>query len=208
MAGTDGLPVVDGTLRARLQAVCDEGWDLWSRFDIEVRQDVFHAFVAADYEGVWQTLERLRRPGLRFVEWGSATGVITILADLLGYEACGIEIDEDLVAAARDLSARHGSSARFVEGSFIPGGYRMRPQDADACVATVVDGEPGYPQLARLLEDFDLVFVFPWPGEEGLMLDIMRSYGGAAARLLLHGVSQEIDIYERGPTGFRRSPRP
>ena len=28
-----------------------------------------------------------RGPGLRFLEWGAATGVITIIADLLGFDA-------------------------------------------------------------------------------------------------------------------------
>ena len=92
---------VDPELRARLQALLDEGWEIWDRFDNEVRQRHWHPFVAADYERVLQALLPLRAPGLRFLEWGSATGVITIMADLLGFEACGIELDPSLVRHAR-----------------------------------------------------------------------------------------------------------
>jgi hypothetical protein len=39
--------------------------------------------------------------------------VITILADLLGFEAHGIELDPRLVEVAPSLARRHGSRARF-----------------------------------------------------------------------------------------------
>ncbi|MDP9348996.1 MAG: hypothetical protein M3P24_07635, partial [Gemmatimonadota bacterium] len=84
---------LDAALRARLDALLEEGWELWDRFDSEVRRRSWHPFVAADYERVLQALLPLRAPGLRFLEWGSATGVITIMADLLGFDAYGIELD-------------------------------------------------------------------------------------------------------------------
>src|SRR5512141_877538 len=111
-------------LRVRLGTVMEEGREFWGDFDRQVRQREFHPFVPANYDRVLRTLLRVRAPGLRFLEWGSATGVITIMADLLGFEAFGIEIDAELVAYARDLARRHGSRARFAAGSFLPTGYR------------------------------------------------------------------------------------
>ena len=113
-------PEVDEALRARLTALCATGWDIFERFEAEVRDRRFHPFIASEYEVVLDALLAHRRPGLRFLEWGSASGVIAIMADLLGYESCGIEIDASLVATARDLAARFDSGARFVEGSFFP----------------------------------------------------------------------------------------
>ena len=120
-----GLALESG-LRARVAALFDEGYDLWDRFDIKVRQKSFHPFVAADYDVVLEALLPLRAPGLKFLEWGSATGIITIMADLLGFEAYGIELDSSLVGHARDLARRNGSEARFAAGSFLPSGYRWR----------------------------------------------------------------------------------
>ncbi|HEX2091296.1 MAG TPA: hypothetical protein VHG28_02795 [Longimicrobiaceae bacterium] len=189
---------VDAALRARLASLSDEGWEIWNRFDDEVRRHRWHPFVPADYESVLQTLLALRRPGLRFLEWGSATGVITIMADLLGFEAYGIELDPELVGIARRLAEQFDSRARFVAGSFLPAGYRWRPRTGDGRTGTIGHGVSAYPELGHPLEEFDLVYAFPWHGEEPLMLDLMRCYGGRGARLILHGGPEGMRIYRDG----------
>jgi hypothetical protein len=188
----------DPVLRTRLAALCDEGWEIWSRFDTDVRSHEWHPFVAADYERVLQTLLALRAPGLRFLEWGSAPGVITIMADLLGFEAYGIELDSSLVRVARSLAARFQSRARFAVGSFLPGGYEWKPRSGDGRLGTIGEGVPGYAELGHPLEDFDIVFAFPWTGEEPMMQDVMRRYGGRGARLLLYGVTNGVEAYRDG----------
>ncbi len=74
-------------LEARLAALREAGWALFDQFDHDVRDHHFHPFVAANYESVLEALVAQRAPGLTFLEWGSATGVITIMADLLGYRS-------------------------------------------------------------------------------------------------------------------------
>ena len=101
-------------LEDRLAALREAGWELFDKFDHEVRDQRWHPFVAANYESVLEALIAQRAPGLTFLEWGSATGVITIMADLLGYEAYGIELDASLVETARSLAKRFDSKARFV----------------------------------------------------------------------------------------------
>lgn len=187
----------DPALRSRLNALLDEGWEIWDRFDREVRQRNWHPFVAADYGKVLDVLLSLRAPGLRFLEWGSATGVVTIMADLLGFEAYGIELDPGLVDIARGLAERHHSRARFAAGSFLPAGYRWRPSTGDGRLGTIGDGASAYPELEHPLDDFDLVYAYPWGGEEPMMLDLMRSYGGPEARLLLHG-DEGVRVYSGG----------
>ena len=97
-------PEVDVLLANRLAALIEEGWALWERFDSDVREREFHSFVAADYDAVLAVLLAQRGPSLRFLELGSATGVITIMADLLGFEAYGIELDSGLARRARKLA--------------------------------------------------------------------------------------------------------
>ena len=182
-------------LARRIGALLADGREIWDRFDREVREERFHPFVPADYDKVLRTLIALRGPGLRFLEWGSATGVITILADLLGYDACGIELDPVLVRTARELAARHGSAARFAEGSFLPTGYRWRPAGGDGRLGTIGEGPSGYLQLGHPLDDFDLVYGYPWEGEEPMMRDLMRRYGAPGARLLLNGVDPGVRVF-------------
>ena len=185
------------SVRARIDAVCEEGREYWHRFDAEVRQDSWHPFVAADYDSVRAALEPLYAPGRRFLEWGSATGVITIVADLLGFDACGIELDASLVRVARDLAERSGSGARFAVGSFIPMGWEWKPRGADARTGTIGHGPSGYLELGRPLSEFDVVYAFPWSGEEPMMLDLFRSHGHENACLLLHTCQDGVRMHHR-----------
>lgn len=188
----------DAELAKRLDALCEEGRDFWYDFDARVRQDRWHPFVPADYDQVRTALLSLRQPGLRFLEWGSATGVITIMADLMGFEACGVEIDAALVRSSRELAERTGSNARFAEGSFIPTGWHWRPPDGDGRTATLGQGPSGYAALGRPLEDFDIVYGYPWSGEESLMQDLMLCHGRREALLLLHSVDSGVRAYRQG----------
>lgn len=198
MTGAESvLARLEPALRERMHALAEEGRDHWDRFDHEVRQKDFHPFVPGDYEPVLRRLVEMRAPGMRFLEWGSGNGVITIMADLLGYEAYGIELDGPLVEVARDLARRHGSGARFAAGSFLPGGYRYRPRNGDGRLGTIGVGESGYRELGHPLDDFDLVYAYPWGGEEPMMLDLMRAYGARDARLLLH-TGSDVTVYRGG----------
>ena len=186
-----------GPVAAQLAELIDEGWAIFERFDADVRRKRFHPFVAADYDQVLRALLAVRAPGQRFVEWGSATGVITIMASLLGFDAYGIELDPSLGRIARDLAARFHSPAVFVDASFVPSGYRWRPPTGDGRSGTIGDGPSAYPIIGHALDDFDVVYAYPWGGEEPMMLDLMRSYGRRGALLLLQG-DGGVRIYRDG----------
>ncbi len=190
--------IPDPALRIRLTTLFVEGWDLWDRFDMEVRDRGWHPFINADYEAVLHTLLELHAPGARFLEWGSATGIITIAADMLGFEAYGIELDPKLVEVARGLARRHASRAHFVAGSFIPPGYRWSPDDGDARMGTIGEGESAYQELGHSLDAFDVVYAYPWPAEEAMMLDLMSRHGKPGATLLLFGTAGAVRAFRDG----------
>ena len=160
---------LDARLAEKLTALQDEGFEIWRRFDIEVRQHDWHPFVPVEYGDVLAKLLELRAPGLKFLEWGSATGVITIMADLLGYDAAGIELDAQLVAIARDLARKYDSRARFAVGSFLPAGYQWTSSDGDTRLGTIGHGPSGprgpQPRAARRRDGDGVVGVeqhAPW----------------------------------------------
>jgi len=198
LIASDAEPVADRELDARLHALFEEGRAFWHRFDAEVRQDDFHPFVPADYEAVRSALSSLDTPGRRFLEWGSATGVITIMADLLGYDACGIELDSSLVREARELASRSGSKARFAAGSFIPMGWQWKQAGGDGRHGTIGGGRSGYLELGHALDEFDVVYGYPWMGEEPMMLDLMRAHGRDDAYFVLHTTQDGTKIYRGG----------
>lgn len=186
--------VLDPALRVRLTALFRDGRDLWERFDVDVRRREWHPFVPGNYESILGAVlaHRGSRPAGKFLEWGSGMGVVTIMADLLGFEAYGIELDADLVRVARELAARHGSDARFVQGSFLPADYRWRSLSGDERTGTIGAGESAYPELGCLLEDFDLVFAYPWDGEEALMRDLMERHGNRRGSFLVQGSEGKV----------------
>jgi hypothetical protein len=81
-------------------------------------------FVPSDYEVVWRILAGLPRG--RFCEWGSGWGIITGLAEMLGFQACGIEGDAALADAARQLLAEFGLSSPIRTGDYL-----ALPSEAD-----------------------------------------------------------------------------
>jgi hypothetical protein len=187
-------PAGEGALFARLRQLCEEGLGIAARIDGS-RTGGWHSFVPADYDTVLRALVHLRERGGRFLELGSAIGVIAIMADLLGFEACGIEIAPELVSEARRLAKRYDSGARFATGSFLPAGYRWISETGDTRMGTVGIGESAYSELRYELADFDWVYAFPWPGETEVLRDVMRRFGSPHASLLLHGYSGGLELY-------------
>jgi hypothetical protein len=183
--------------RERLTELQQKGREIWKRFDVDVRRQEWHPFVPADYQLVEKSLLRLHRPGLRFLEWGSATGVITIMADLLGYEAYGIEIDPALVEIARGLARDFESAAQFAAGSFLPADYEWVSEDGDRRYGTIGRGESAYATLGSDLDSFDIVFAYPWSGEEPIMHDVIKRRGNANSQFLLYGAAG-VHIYQGG----------
>jgi hypothetical protein len=186
---------LEAELLDRIHRLMDDGRELRDRFDREVRQRRWHPFVAADYERVLTALVSLRAPGQRFLEWGSATGVITIMADLLGFEAYGIELEAGLVEISRELAGRYESAARFAAGSFLPSGYEWRSSTGDRRLGTIGEGTPAYEELGHPLGRFDLVYAYPWSGEESMMRDLMAHHGRPGGRLLLHGGREGVQVF-------------
>ncbi|MGH7540685.1 MAG: hypothetical protein ACRELC_06785 [Gemmatimonadota bacterium] len=188
----------DAALLARIRSLFEDGRILWKRFDSEVRRHGWHPFKPAHYETVLGALLPLRAPGLRFLELGSAMGVIAIMADLLGFEAYGIELDPDLVADARALADRYESEARFAAGSFLPAGYEWRGERGDERLGTVGVGEPAYAELGLALTDFNVLFAYPWYGESPMLRDLARRCGSPDATLLLHAHDRGVNAYRGG----------
>jgi len=188
---------LDAPLRRSLNELYDEGQRIWEQFDREVRQQEWHPFVNANYTTVERALLPFRGKAQRFLEWGSATGVITIMADLLGFEACGIELDAGLVDIARDLAVRFDSNARFAAASYLPTGYTYRSPTGDSRLGTIGEGPSGYLALGKQLDDFDLIFGYPWSGEEPIMLDVIQRYASRDAHFLML-TGKGMRVYQGG----------
>lgn len=152
----------------------------------------FRGFVPSDYVAFYSALSHVvvRRLacGNTFCEWGSGLGVSTCLASKLGFDSSGIEIDDKLVQAADKFADQFEIDAQFVTGSFLPQGVDDLIDDAfaenEGEISMIAHSDDAYDQLGRELEDFDVVFSFPWPTDEEVTAEIFERFASVGALLL------------------------
>lgn len=148
------------------------------------------AFVPSDFELVYRALMAIQSrhlaTGQRFMEWGSGIGVVTCLAANLGFDALGIEIEPPLVAIAELLAAEHGVAVQFACGSFVPRGAEPRVDRLGEVAWLSTSGADGYDELELEPDDFDVIFAYPWPGEEQVIFDLFADYAAVGTLLLTY----------------------
>lgn len=185
----DGLDpeLLDGLLRA--------GAEAWRDFS-QTHGGTFHRFIPADYRDAHDLLVRERGRANSFLELGSGFGVVTILADLLGYDAYGIELEPELVDVSIGLAEDFQSDATFVEGTFVPAEFRdeVALLDPDFLSVTATEGADAYAELEMDLADFDLVYVYPWPGEEEWAAELVARHGGPQTRMVTYSVRDGFQV--------------
>jgi hypothetical protein len=168
------LPPADDAPPAAVRSFLREANDRIERYQMTSRTP---AFVPSDYAGAYVVLAAVATanlaPGPRFCEWGSGFGVIASLAAMLDYEACGIEIDADLVAAARTLADDFDLSVQFARDSFIPPGGEAYADVAGSFSWLTAD-------------DFDVIFAYPWPDEEWVIEGLFDRYAAVGAVLITY----------------------
>lgn len=151
------------------------------------------AFVPSNFETVYRALVEIQAANLatgrRFIEWGSGIGVVACLASSVGFDAVGIEIEQKLVDIAEQLADDHDIAAQFVCGSFVPAGIVPRVDWIDGVAWLSTEGSDGHEELELDPDDFDLVFAYPWPGEEQVIFDLFVDVAAVGALLLTyHGM--------------------
>ena len=171
---------------ARLEAISRDADEIWRRHR-DRRDGAFHGFVPSDVFAAHEALAELRDAGAgSFVELGAGAGTITIVASWMGFEALGVEIEPWLVEAAESLADRHDSSARFVAGSFLPSGFRIDDLVDPDFHVTYDDADCAFEATGDELDEFDVIYAFPWPGEEALFDALVDEYARPGASFVTY----------------------
>jgi hypothetical protein len=176
---------------SRLQQLVSEASDRPSGFVSSNPSTVYRAMRSI----VQQNLST----GTTFCEWGSGLGVVAGLATMLGFTSHGIEIEQDLVDAAQQLADDFELPTHFVQGSFIPAGAEAYAEQAYADNSSeflwvVTDADAAYEELGLELDDFDMVFAYPWPGDDSLLAEIFDRYAAQEALLLTYDQFNSIQL--------------
>ena len=91
----------------------------------------------------------------------------------------------------RRLAGDFGLPVEFVQGSFIPQGAEADVAEAYAETSAAyfrleTEADEAYAELGLDPHDFDVVFAYPWPGEERLIEDLFEKYAADKALLLTY----------------------
>jgi hypothetical protein len=181
-------------------------WLAGSRARIEMYWDHFSQkplpqYIECDFDlvasALTQCVERDLVDGRLFVEWGCGFGVVTGIASLLGLDAIGIEAEEFLCAEARKLLEKHTVKAEIWQGNFLPAGARKLAEDTDPLVSLTHSIPPAYEKYDLPLEDFAMVFAYPWPGEEHFLRAVFNRFARAGALLLMFRGPYQIELYRK-----------
>jgi hypothetical protein len=152
------------------------------------------AFVPSDFEQAYRALAWIQAThlttGQRFLEWGSGIGAVTCLASLAGFDAIGIEIEPPLVEIAESLAQDRAIDVEFACGSYVPTGAESLVDILGEVTWLRTDGPDSYVDLGLDPDDFDVIFAYPWPGEEQVIFDLF-GHSAAVGALLLTYHSQD-----------------
>ncbi len=165
-------------------------------------------FAPADYgqvHGVLAALARTSVRGERFLEWGSALGAVAGMAAALGFRSCGIELDAEMAETSRELLAAHGLDVEIVQGSFMPEGHEIPADLDDPDTATLRPGVAAYDLLGRDLDEFAVIYAYPWPDMREAFLDMFDTHAADGALLVTFEGRDGCHVHRR-TDGAARDP--
>ncbi|WP_428387761.1 class I SAM-dependent methyltransferase [Mucisphaera sp.] len=203
------LPLADPDLSDRAAELIEDALDhRIPRWIHDRRDNPIPGFVPADYPLVYQALASIEAHGLasgnRFLEWGSGFGVVTALASLLGYEAHGVEVEHDLVDQAEALIDDHHIHATFARGSYLPPDAEQLTDAIDDMSWLETDRPDGYDELGLDIDDFDIIYVYPWPGEEPIAEACFERFAATGALLLTYRTDDRLWLHRKTKATKRR----
>lgn len=158
-------------------------------------------FVPSDFNRVHSAIHAVREhhlaPGNRFCEWGAGFGVAAGLASLAGFDACGIEIEADLCAGAVSLLEDHGLDVAIAEGTFVPAGGEAFTDAALELAWLEATGPCGYDELDLEVTELDVVFAYPWPGEEEAITDLFEAFAAEGTLLVTYHGLEDVRVQRK-----------
>jgi hypothetical protein len=145
------------------------------------------ALVGSELATVDRVLSRIQAECLArgpvFCEWGSGLGGVCGVAALNGFTPLGIEIQRDFVESARALAENLNLAMVFAEGTFLLPGDEDLADTVTLHTKLVFDSR-AWDDLDLAPADCDVVFAYPWPGEESIVDGAFARHASPDALLL------------------------
>ena len=194
-AGMDSHPI-DQAARTLIRGAQDRIQAFQDRWD----QPQIEQFVASDYELVhraiqWVVKERLMM-GNRMLEWGCGFAVVAAIGSRLGLDVIGVESEAVLLKQAQQTLIDFDTPVDLVRGNFLPQGAEALSHDPDF-PSLGHDVESAYELMGLDLDDFAMVFGYPWPGEERFHQAVFERYGATGGLLMLFCGPNDLRLWRK-----------
>jgi hypothetical protein len=109
-------------------------------------------------------------------------------------------VEAELVEAARRLADDFGLPVEFFRGSFIPrGASALARAGTGFSWLTTDEGNPD--ELGLETDDFDVIFDYPWPDEEGLTATLFERYAAPGAVLVTYHGGEDFRVRKKKVRG-------
>ncbi len=181
--------------RGRIEAFQDR-WD----------QPQVEQFVAADFFLVHQSLQWTLKTqmmiGNRFLEWGCGFAVVSSIASSLGMDTVGIEAEAILLEQAEETLGQWQANTEanieveLVHGDFLPEGSESLAID-DGLPSLGHLQQCAYETLQMDLDDFSLVYSYPWPGEDTFHRDVFDQYAARGGLLMMFCGPNDVQLFRK-----------
>ena len=182
-------------------------------FDTEKNRKV-PRFIPSNAELVYKHLSAIVSGdfclGNNYCEWGSGYGVGTCLASLLGFNSFGIEIEPSLVTASKALAKKTHIDVTIIESDYMPEGFDcyegsggaelIRPENYVCGTNEHLD--VSYEGMEINLDEVDVFFVYPWPGEQEFMLEFFQAIAADGALFLVYLGDDDFVLYRKTAEPF------
>jgi cyclopropane fatty-acyl-phospholipid synthase-like methyltransferase len=153
-------------------------------------EKVIENFVTCDFHLLAQAIDWIEQnhllTGKRFCEIGSGFGIGAMLAAYRGMESIGIEIEPILVEQSSKLANDLNVNVEFYCGSFIPRGIESLEELASDIRHVDTHDDDVFDEIGLSMDDFDLFFAFPWPGEHTFFESVLDARAADGALLLTY----------------------
>ena len=164
-------------------------------------QEAIENFVTCDFHLVAKALHWIDAnhllSGRRFCELGSGFGVCTMLAAHREMESVGIEIEPVLVSESNRLAEDLDVAADFFCGSFVPRGVLESIEFASEIENVSVEEGDVYREIGLAMDDFDLFFAFPWPGEHVFFESVFDQAAADGALLMTYRGRDGMNLVQK-----------
>ena len=185
--------------------------DAQARIDAFINSHVdapVNSFVPSDFSLAYGALrhvaDRSLATGTRFCEWGSGAGVVTCLAAMAGFSACGIEFEPELIELSARLASDHGVNVEFYHGNLVPTSGQQLAEQVEEFEWLAVGGPDAYSEMGLDVDDFDVVFAYPWPGEHRVIERIFDRFSADGALLMTYDGVEGVRLHRRRSTRAAR----